>query len=58
MGFWLGTLIFALLELLGFGVVQASGSRRGNKLCVCLGWRAGVMSRWPVQEIGADPCDP
>ncbi|KAL6784535.1 hypothetical protein ACKKBG_A02185 [Auxenochlorella protothecoides x Auxenochlorella symbiontica] len=32
MGFWLGTLIFALLELLGFGIVQASGARHGNKL--------------------------
>lgn len=44
MGFWLGTLIFALLELLGFGIVQASGARHGNKLCVGLGQGPGVLA--------------
>lgn len=53
MGFWLGTLIFALLELLGFGIVQASGARHGNKLCVGSGQGPGVFGGWRDQKIGA-----
>lgn len=31
MGFWLGTLLFAVLEAIGFGVVYVSSGRPGNK---------------------------
>ena len=32
MGFWLGTLVFAILEAVGFGVVHLSGKPHSSKL--------------------------
>lgn len=37
MGFWLGTLVFAVFEALGFGVVQFSAKPRSTKMCVGIG---------------------
>ena len=32
MGFWVGTLIFFLLEAVGFGVIHLTGKQHGNSM--------------------------
>ncbi len=41
MGFWLGTFLFILAEVIGFAVVHFTG-KRGENLCVLQGLRCTV----------------